>query len=102
MKNGYSVTWADEALENLGSIFNYLEVTFAEREIRRFARKLDKAIAAIVTQPDAFPELEAVKKVRRCVLSKQATIYYKVIPSKQEILIITLYDNRKGALKVRP
>jgi len=101
MKNGYSVTWSDEALRNLDDIFNYLETNFSEREIRRFARKLDKMVAAIVSQPDAFPVLEVKREVRRCVLSKQTTIYYQVLPERHEISIVTLYDNRKGVLSIR-
>jgi len=100
MKSGYSVTWSDEALKNLDDIFTYLETNFSEREIRRFARKLDKTVVAIVSQPDAFPVLEVKKKIRRCVLSKQTTIYYQVAP-RHEITIVTLYDNRKEILSIK-
>ena len=101
MKSGYSVTWSDEASKNLDGIFNYLETNFSEREISRFARKLDKTIAVILSQPDAFPVFEAKREVRRCVLSKQTTIYYRVFPARHEILIVTLYDNRKDILLIK-
>lgn len=44
MKNTYKLVWSDEALKGLKSIFNYLEFRFSEKNIRKFAKKLDKQL----------------------------------------------------------
>jgi len=96
MKNGFEIEWTFEAEQNLNAIFDYLEATWTEREIRIFTQKLEVNLEIISEHPTIFPYYDAATNVRRCVLSPQTTIYYSYIPNNKKIVIITLFDNRRN------
>jgi plasmid stabilization system protein ParE len=94
MKNTYKIIWSDEALTNLKNIIEYLERKWTEKEISNFAQLLDKQLQRIENNPFLFPETDTSNGIRKSVLSKQTSIYYRIV--KFEIRIITLFDNRQN------
>lgn len=94
MKSTYKLVWSDEALKNLNHIISYLESKWTKREIKKFVLLLDKQISLIQSNPLIFPEHNQSMGLRRSVLSKQTTIYYRI--EKHEILIVSLFDNRQN------
>ncbi|MCL2042149.1 MAG: type II toxin-antitoxin system RelE/ParE family toxin [Bacteroidales bacterium] len=96
MKNGFNIEWTFEAEQNLNAIFDYLEATWTEREIKAFAQKLEHNLQIISEYPKTFPYYDESKTARRCVLSPQTTIYYRDISTENKIVILTLFDNRRN------
>ena len=94
MKNTYKLIWSDEALNNLKGIIDYLENRWTNREIKKFAQLLDKQFKLIKNNPFLFAESDKSNGLRKSVLSRQTTIYYRIID--YEIRIITLFDNRQN------
>jgi plasmid stabilization system protein ParE len=94
MKNTYKLIWSDEALNNLKGIIDYLEYKWTNREIKKFVQLLDKQLKLIKENPFLFSESEKSNGLRKSVLSRQTTIYYRIID--YEIRIITLFDNRQN------
>lgn len=94
MESTYKIIWTDEALTNLADIIDYLEHRWTDREIRNFARLLNRQINAIQLNPELFPTSQTSKRLRKSVLSKQTTIYYRI--DNDEIRIVTLFDNRQN------
>ena len=98
MKNTYKLIWSDEALTNLKDIVDYLEKRWTKKEIKKFARLLDKQLKLIKENPFLYAESDKSTELRKSVLSKQTTIYYRI--SNYEIRIITLFDNRQNPNKL--
>ena len=98
MKNTYKLIWSDEALNNLKGIIDYLENRWTKREIKKFIQLLDKQLKLIADNPFLFAESDKSNGLRKSVLSRQTTIYYRV--TNYEIRIITLFDNRKNPNKL--
>ncbi|MBI2968167.1 MAG: type II toxin-antitoxin system RelE/ParE family toxin [Bacteroidetes bacterium] len=94
MKNGYKIVWSNEARDNLSQIIDYFEEKWTERELKKFFQRLEKIINLISQNPRLFMLTKKRKNVRRCVLSKQTSIYYKF--DSERIFIITLFDNRQN------
>jgi len=94
MKNTYKLIWSDEALNNLNGIIKYLENRWSKKEIKRFAQLLDKQLNRIKSNPYLFAESHKSKGLRKSVLSKQTTIYYKIVDD--QIRLISLFDNRQN------
>ncbi|MFW6369886.1 MAG: type II toxin-antitoxin system RelE/ParE family toxin [Bacteroidota bacterium] len=94
MRNTYKLIWSDEALNNLKGIIDYLENRWSEREIKKFAQLLDKQLKLIKDNPFLFAESDKSNGLRKSVLSRQTTIYYRIIDF--EIRIVTLFDNRQN------
>jgi plasmid stabilization system protein ParE len=78
MKNTYKLIWSDEALQNLKSIIAYLEERWTNREIKKFARLLDRNLELITDNPQIFPKSDHSNEIRRSVISKQVSLYYRI------------------------
>jgi plasmid stabilization system protein ParE len=55
MKSTYKIIWSDEAKKNLQHIVDYLEKFWTSREIRKFARLLEKQLILIKRNPALYP-----------------------------------------------
>ncbi|MCW3789770.1 type II toxin-antitoxin system RelE/ParE family toxin [Plebeiibacterium sediminum] len=94
MENIYRLIWSEEAINNLKGIIEDLEHKWTRREIKKFAKLLDKQLIVIKSNPYLFAESEKSNGLRKAVLSRQTTIYYRI--KDDEIRIITLFDNRQN------
>jgi len=99
MKSGYRIEWAMEAISNLDSIIDYLSNKWTQKEIKKFYKLLDKTLALVSKNPDIFSNSELKSNVKRCVLSKQTTIYFEV--KNDSVVILTLFDNRKNPKSIK-
>lgn len=88
MENGYKVLWTDHALEELGQTIEYLEINWTERELRKFATKLDHTIEIAAKNPEIFPVTSERKGIRKAVVDKYNTLYYRIIGNAFEIISI--------------
>jgi plasmid stabilization system protein ParE len=99
LQSGYKLLWSDRALEDLRKIIDYLEENWTYREIQNFARKLDKRLDLIVSNPRLFPKTSNRKNIRKSVLSKHTVIYYEL--AKDSVTIATLFDPRQNPKKLK-
>ena len=98
MGNTYKLIWSDEALENLKGIIEYLEKNWTTREIKKFARLLDKNLNLIEVNPQTFPKSDHSKGFRRAVISKQVSIFYQI--ENQFVHVISVFDNRQNPNRI--
>jgi len=82
------------AAKKLDLLLVYLENEWSAKAKNDFIRKLEKSFKQIQLHPHSFPVSEKVKGLRKCVVTKQTTVYYKY--SDTVIHIITLFDNRQN------
>jgi len=101
MKSGFKIIWAGEASKNLESIIAHLLEHWTEKEIRRFVQNLDKRITLISQRPEIFRIASEKNNIRRSILSKHNSIYYKVNKPKATIEILTIWDNRQNPQNIK-
>jgi len=94
MKNGLKMKWTLNAQNELNAIYDYLEENWTSKEIKNFSMELERVLSTICKFPYIFPVSLLKNSVRRCVISKQTSLYYKI--GKNQIIIISLFDNRKN------
>jgi plasmid stabilization system protein ParE len=87
-----SVSWTDRALQNAISIKAYLLKEFSNKEVDHFFSLLEAFEIAV----SAFPKLYSVsiikRGVRRAVLSKVLSVFYRI--HKNNIEVLAILDNR--------
>lgn len=98
MKNTYKIIWSKRALNNLAKIISYLEENWTEREIRNFAVKVDRCVAILEKNPEAFPKSWIKPDLRRVVITKQNTLYYSV--KGNIIFLVNIFDTRQNPKKI--
>jgi plasmid stabilization system protein ParE len=95
----YKIFWSEEALSNLEEILDYLNERWTQKEINKFKNKLNKQLEIISRFPTVFPISNHHPNLRKAVLSKQTTIFYKI--QDNIIYLAYLFDNRKDIRKIK-
>lgn len=82
------------AMRKLDSLLVYLDEEWSTKVKKEFVLKLDKSLKQIQKRPDSFSESEKIRGLRKCVVTKQTTLFYKY--SETTIDVITIFDNRQN------
>lgn len=93
------IIFSKNAEKSLFELFEYLEIKWSKTVKNKFISNLDKVIYLIQSDPEIFPKSELNNKYRKCVLSKQTTIYYKF--NTKRVDIITFFDTRQDPNKIK-
>lgn len=99
-KRQLEVFWTDNALENAANIKVYLISNFSDKEVNTFYSLLNSFGEAVSLFPELYPRVGKRLKIRRAVLSKVMSVFYRIAKNKIEVLAIL--DNRcdlKGWLR---
>ncbi len=88
------ILWSPAAEEDLENILTYLLEKWPDSVAAKFLNKVDNVVLLISEEPKLFPIINKKLKVRKCVLTRQNTIFYREL--KNEVNIIRLFDTRQN------
>lgn len=94
-----NVIWSPSARKDPENITDYLMHVWGIKVLEKFLRRLDKLIEHIVINPKQYPLINNKLKLRKCVITKQNTLYYRVI--NNHIQIIRIFDTRQDPHKLK-
>ena len=86
------------AEKKLDKLFDYLIQKWSITVKKEFVKKPDASIEVIKKQPEIFPESKKAKGLRKCVITKQTTLYYRY--TSKRIHVVTLFDTRQNPKKL--
>ncbi|MBV5348516.1 type II toxin-antitoxin system RelE/ParE family toxin [bacterium] len=87
------IRFSKSASAKLENLLVYLEIEWSMKVKENFIVKLDSSLLQIQNHPDSFPASEKINGLRKCVVTKQTTIFYKY--SDQAINVVAIFDNRQ-------
>lgn len=87
-----SINWTNRSLQNAISVKRYLLLNFSEKEVESFFALLNSFEIAVRAFPKLYPLSSSKKGIRRAVLSKVVSVFYRVKSNNVEVLAII--DNR--------
>ncbi len=93
------VIWSPSAEKDFESILEYLKLNWNDRIILRFVNRVDDNIRLILEDHKIFPVINEELQIRKSVISKQNTLYYREKAGKLEI--VRLFDSRQDPKKLR-
>jgi len=82
------------AEKKLSSLFKYLLENWSAKVKSNFIKKLEYNIELIRLEPETFPESPKDPGLRKCVITKQTTLYYRF--DTKQIKIVTIFDTRQN------
>jgi len=100
MKSGYKIFWTNNALVELLDTFRYLEANWTERELKNLSIELEKTLYLISKNPKFFPK-STKKNIRRAIVKKFNTLYYRENEQTKSIEILSFFSNRQGPDKLK-
>ena len=97
MKSGYKIHWTANALEELNDTIIYLEENWTAKELNNLAINLEEKLILISQNPYLFQSSDFKKNIRRVIVLKYNTLYYRI--KNDEIEIISFFSNRQNPKK---
>ena len=85
---------SNRAIKKLESILVYLEEEWSTKVKHDCIQKLDKSLKQIQKHPYSFPESEKIQGLRKCIVTRQTTVFYKY--SNTTIDVVIIFDNRQN------
>jgi plasmid stabilization system protein ParE len=92
------IIWSPLSKDDVANILFYLEVEWGIKVANRFLEILDMIIQQIAKNPKQFPVIYHRKNVRKCVITKHNTLYYRYKSNRVDILRI--FDTRQNPDKL--
>lgn len=85
--------WSPQSEKDLGKILDYLAVEWDTSVSIKFLDLVDRLVAQISRNPKQYPLIHKQLNIRKCVITKHNSLYYRYKRSFIELLRI--YDNRQ-------
>jgi plasmid stabilization system protein ParE len=79
-------------------LLEYLEAKWSVRVRIKFAKKLYDSLKIIRANPEIFPKSRTNKKLHKCVVTKQTTLFYNF--TSKQVNVIALFDTRQNPTKI--
>ena len=93
-----NIVWSPLAEKDFENILIYLRDNWNEMVLDNFIDITDNMIFQILSNPKQFPLIHKKIKVRKCVLTKHNTLFYRV--RRDAIEILRIYDTRQDPDKL--
>lgn len=84
-------------LKRIRKNYRILQTNWTEREINTLAKKLEETLSLIAQNPSLYQVSDIKKEIRRVVILKHNTLYYRFV--KNHIEIISFVSNRQNPQK---
>lgn len=101
MATDWSVIWSPRAKKTYFVVLDYLNENWSTRELHQFMRRVDLTILAIRRNPEIFAASRQQNKIRKAFVDKNNCFFYTINPYKQQLVILTFYDNRQDPNKFK-
>ncbi|MBE0393016.1 MULTISPECIES: type II toxin-antitoxin system RelE/ParE family toxin [unclassified Flavobacterium] len=92
------VVISKRATYELEDLFDFLDYKWSIDIRKKVAQKLNKNIEKIRLNPELFPK-STVRNTRKCVVSKQISLYYDF--DEKNLNILRIFDTRQDPNKIK-
>lgn len=100
MDSDREVIWSAKAKRTFFSVIEYLNSNWTQKDMVQFNRRTLITINAIRKNPGIFPASSKNKEVRRAIVDKNNSFYYKIDAYNQKIYLLTFFDCRQDPRKL--
>ena len=93
------IIWSPLSEQDFLSLLDYLRDNWDTSVVQKFISITDEIVGQISHHPKQFPIINKGLKVRKCVLTKHNTLYYREM--KNHVDILRIYDTRQDPKKLK-
>ncbi|MEX2595996.1 MAG: type II toxin-antitoxin system RelE/ParE family toxin [Salibacteraceae bacterium] len=92
----YKIYYTDRASQDQQELYEYLLEKGGMQTVKKLDAKIEKSLSLIAQRPEMNPSSQQTS-IRRCVISKQTSLYYRV--NKYNIELLTFFYTRQHPSK---
>ncbi|MFC1730073.1 type II toxin-antitoxin system RelE/ParE family toxin [candidate division KSB1 bacterium] len=93
------IIWSPLSEEDFDSILKYLQNNWDDKIAQKFIEIIEVIIEQISINPKQFPIIHQRLKIRKCVITKHNTLYYREM--KEHVDVLRIFDNRQNPKKLK-
>ena len=93
------IIWSPLSEEDFENILIYLETEWDAEVAIKFIDLVDVLLVQIANNPKHYPLIHKKYNIRKCVITKHNTLYYR--SSKRHVELLRIYDNRQDPDKLK-
>jgi len=94
-----SIVWSDNSKVDISNLVLYLKLEWGKEIADDYITLIDELIQQFAIFPKMYPMIHKRKKIRKCVVSKHNTIYYR--EKRDFIEIVNVFDTRQNPEKLK-
>lgn len=95
MGSEMDVIWTAKARITFYRILDYLDENWTKKEIIQFNDRTQMVIGAIIRNPGIFPYSIKNKEIRKALIDRNNSLFYKIDLLHQKIYLLTFFDSRQ-------
>lgn len=88
-----NIFWSDEAKKTYEQNLEYLKNEWSEKELRKFILRSEYVVLNIEANPRLYSFSNKKKNIRRVMLNKQITLFYRYYPVKKIAVLLSFWNN---------
>ena len=77
-------------------VLDYLDKNWTKKEINQFYNRTEIVLKAIKINPGIFPLSLKHKDIRKAIIDKNNSFFYKIDSHNKRIFLLTFFDNRQN------
>ena len=94
------ISWTPTARKTYFKVLDHLAEEWTKREVENFINEVESLLEQIKSNPEMFQASRNKKNVRKGLITKHNTLYFRIKPRKKELELITFWDNRQDPKKL--
>ena len=94
-----TIVWSDNSKEDITNLIEYLQDNWSQQIANDYIDLIEEIVKQISDHPKLYPIIHTRFKIRKCVVSKHNSIYYR--EKKDVIEIVNVFDNRQHPKKLK-
>ncbi|MDB4918193.1 type II toxin-antitoxin system RelE/ParE family toxin [Mucilaginibacter sp.] len=92
----FELRFTTEAEETFDALVIQLQQKWGDHFVAKFETRVLKALKTITITPFLYPVAEENTGIRKCILHKNCSLFYKI--NEENIVIICFWDNRQDPI----
>ena len=94
-----TVFWSDQAKKTYADNIEYLQNAWTEKELKKFILRTEYVVLNIEDNPKLYSLSNKNKKVRRVIINKRITLYYRYHPTQKMVLLLSFWNTNQDSKK---
>ena len=95
------IIWSTKASISFDENIKFLEEFWSDNEVERFVNHADITIDLIKHHPLAFPKYKKYYNIRKALVVKQVSLFYKYYPKQKKIQLLVFFNNFQKPSKLK-
>ena len=100
MDSEMEIIWSAKAKITFFSVIDYLNENWTKKEMIQFNQRTHINLNAIGKNPGIFPASSKNKEIRKAIVDKNNSFFYKIDSYHQRIYLLTFFDSRQDPEKL--